>query len=134
MIPPDQLPPFAKLLGIIIKELSPERVRAEVLVRDDHNNRHGIMHGGAIMAIADHCGGMATSANLGPDQITTTLESKTNFFSGIQIGEVITAECTPLHRGRTTMVWQTRIVRPNGKLAALVTQTQLVMARPPKDG
>ena len=131
-MPPDQLPPFAKLIGIVIKEISPDIVRAEVLVREDHNNRHGVMHGGAIMALADHCGGMATGANLRPDQMTTTIESKTNFFSAVQIGEVVTAESTPLHRGRTTMVWQTRITRPNGKLAALVTQTQLVMPRPAK--
>ncbi len=131
-MPPDQLPSFAKLLGIVIKDLSPDRVRVEVTVREDHNNRNGIMHGGAIMAIADHCGGMATSANLRPDQTTSTIESKTNFLAAVPIGDVITAECTPVHRGRTTMVWQTRITRSDGKLAALVTQTQMVMARPPK--
>jgi uncharacterized protein (TIGR00369 family) len=133
-MPPDQLPAFAKLLGVVVKEVSPEIVRVEVAVREDHNNRNGIMHGGAIMGIADHCGGMATIANLRPDQMTTTLESKTNFLAAIPIGDVITAECTPVHRGRTTMVWQTRIIRSDGKLAAVVTQTQLVMPRPPKGG
>src|SRR5689334_6091999 len=75
MMPPDQLPAFAKLIGIVVKELTPDRVRAEITVTEDHNNRYGIMHGGALMALADHCGGMATSANLRPDQITTTIES-----------------------------------------------------------
>ncbi len=79
------------------------------------------------MALADQCGGVATGANLRPGQTTTTIESKTNFFAGIPIGDLVKAHCTPLHRGRTTMVWQTRITRGDGKLAAVVTQTQLVM-------
>lgn len=129
MMPPDQLPPFAKLLGVVIKEISRDVVKAEITVSEDHNNRNGVMHGGAVMAFADHLGGMATSANLREDQATTTVESKTNFFAAIPIGDVIRGECTPLHRGRTTMVWQTRITRSDGKLAAMVTQTQLVMPR-----
>ena len=61
-----------------------------------------------------------------------TIESKTNFFAAIQVGDTARAECTPLHRGRTTMVWQTKIVRGDGKLAAVVTQTQLVIPAEPK--
>ena len=98
-------------------------------MRDDLNNRFGIMHGGAIMALADNLGGTATTANLKDGQSTTTIESKTNFFAAVPIGDVAKAECTPLHRGRTTMVWQTRITRGDGKLCALVTQTQLVLDR-----
>lgn len=120
-------PPFAELLGIKITHISPERVTAEIQVREELNNRHGIMHGGAIMALADNLGGTATSANLKPGQTTTTIESKTNFFAAVPIGDVAKAECTPLHRGRTTMVWQTRVTRGDGRLCALVTQTQLVL-------
>jgi 1,4-dihydroxy-2-naphthoyl-CoA hydrolase len=120
-------PPFAKFMGIKITHLSPERVTAELAMREDLNNRHGIMHGGAIMALADNLGGTATTANLKEGQTTTTIESKTNFFTAIPVGDIAYAECTPLHRGRSTMVWQTRITRGDGKLCALVTQTQMVL-------
>ena len=120
-------PPFSEFLGIKVTHISPERVTAELLVRPDLNNRFGIMHGGAVMALADNCGGTAASANLKDGQTTTTIESKTNFFTAIPIGDVAKAECTALHKGRTTMVWQTRISRNDGKLCALVTQTQLVL-------
>jgi uncharacterized protein (TIGR00369 family) len=120
-------PPFAEFLGLKITHLSPERVTAELPMREDLNNRFNIMHGGAIMALADNLGGTATTANLKPGQSTTTVESKTNFFAGIPVGDTAYAECTPLHRGRSTMVWQTRITRKDGRLCALVTQTQLVL-------
>ena len=122
-------PPFAKFIGIKITEITPDRVTAELPMREDLYNRFGIMHGGAIMALADNCGGTAASANLKDGQTTTTVESKTNFFSAIPVGDVARAECTALHKGRTTMVWQTRITRNDGKLCALVTQTQLVLER-----
>ena len=112
-----------------ITHVSPERVTAELAMRDDLNNRFDIMHGGAIMALADNLGGTATSANLKDGQSTTTIESKTNFFAAIPVGDTAYAECTPLHRGRSTMVWQTRITRGDGKLCALVTQTQMVLDR-----
>ena len=120
-------PPFAKFLGIKIVEITPDRVLAELVAREDLNNRFGIMHGGAIIALADNCGGTAASANLKDGQTTTTIESKTNFFAAVPIGDVAKAECTALHKGRTTMVWQTRITRNDGKLCALVTQTQMVL-------
>ena len=122
-------PPFAAFLGLKIVSVTPDRVTAELPVRDDLNNRFGIMHGGAIMALADNLGGTATTANLKPGQTTTTIESKTNFFAGIPVGDVAYAECTPLHRGRSTMVWQTRITRRDGRLCAIVTQTQMVLDR-----
>jgi uncharacterized protein (TIGR00369 family) len=81
------------------------------------------------MALADNCGGTAASANLKDGQTTTTIESKTNFFAAVPIGDVARAECTPLHKGRTTMVWQTRVTRNDGRLCALVTQTQMVLER-----
>jgi 1,4-dihydroxy-2-naphthoyl-CoA hydrolase len=122
-------PPFAEFLGLKITHVSSERVTAELPMRQELNNRFNIMHGGAIMALADNLGGTAATANLKEGQSTTTIESKTNFFAAIPIGDVAKAECTPLHRGRTTMVWQTRVTRGDGKLCALVTQTQLVLDR-----
>ena len=122
-------PPFAGFLGMKVTHVSPERVTAELVMREELNNRFGIMHGGAIMALADNIGGTATMANLKPGQSTTTVESKSNFFATIPIGDIAKAECTPLHRGRSTMVWQTRVTRGDGKLCALVTQTQLVLER-----
>ena len=84
-----------------------------------------MLHGGALMAFADNLGGTAAVANLPAGGSTATIESKTNFFAAIAVGDVAHAECTPLHRGRTTTVWQTRITRGDGKLAAIVTQTQI---------
>jgi 1,4-dihydroxy-2-naphthoyl-CoA hydrolase len=120
--------PFAKLLGINVISVAPERVEATLIVREDLCTRPAVLHGGAVMAFADTLGALATVANLPPGAGTTTIESKTNFFAAIPAGETAYAECTPLHRGRTTMVWQTRITRADGRLAAVVTQTQLVLA------
>ena len=122
-----QQPRFAHFLGMKITHVSPERITAELPAREDFNNRNGIVHGGVIMALADNLGGTGTIANLKQGQRTATIESKTNFFAGIPIGDTAYAECTPLHRGRTTMVWQTRITRSDGRLCALVTQTQIVI-------
>jgi uncharacterized protein (TIGR00369 family) len=122
-------PPFADFLGLKVTHLSPDKVTAELPVREELNNRFGVMHGGAIMALADNLGGTATTANLKDGQTTTTIESKTNFFAAVPVGDVAYAECTPLHRGRTTMVWQTRITRTDGRLCAIVTQTQLVLEK-----
>jgi uncharacterized protein (TIGR00369 family) len=120
--------PFSELLGIKIISKTPEKVEAELFVRDDLCTRPAILHGGAVMALADTVGAIATVANLPAGAWTTTIESKTNFFAGIPAGGIARAECTPLHRGRTTMVWQTRIMRDDGRLAAVVIQTQLVTA------
>lgn len=123
----DQPPPFASALGIKVLHYSPELIEAELLVRPELGNRNGNMHGGAVMAFADDLGGAATIINLPENTTTATIESKTNFFAAINVGDIARAECTPLHRGRTTMVWQTKITRGDGKLAAIVTQTQLVI-------
>jgi 1,4-dihydroxy-2-naphthoyl-CoA hydrolase len=121
-------PPFANLIGMKVTHVSPDKVVAELPVRHALNNRFGALHGGAIMALADNLGGTATIANLPKGGRTATIESKTNFFAGIAVGDTAHAECTPLHRGRTTMVWQTRITRNDGRLCALVIQTQIVIA------
>jgi uncharacterized protein (TIGR00369 family) len=123
--------PFADLLGIRVLEATPERVRAELVVREDLCTRPAILHGGAVMAFADSLGAIATVANLPEGAWTTTVESKTNFIGPARVGETVTGECTPLHRGRTTMVWQTKLTRADGRVVAYVTQTQLVTTPKP---
>ncbi len=120
-------PPFAEFMGIKVTHVAADKVVAEMPVREEFNNRFGTLHGGAVMALADNLGGTATVANLPAGGRTATIESKTNFFVAIPVGDTAHAECTPLHRGRTTMVWQTRITRNDGRLCALVIQTQIVM-------
>jgi uncharacterized protein (TIGR00369 family) len=122
--------PFIKLMGVKIITRSPERSEAELVVREDLCNRRNVMHGGAIMGFADIMGGMTASASLPKGGRTATIESKTNFFAAIPPGDTVRAVCTPLHTGRTTIVLQTNITRGDGKLAALVIQTQIVL--PPK--
>ena len=119
--------PFAKLMGISIVSVTPDLVVGELKVREDLCTRPNVLHGGACMAFADTIGAVATVANLKEGESTTTIESKTNFFAAIPLGDTARAECTALHRGRTTMVWQTKITRGDGKLAAVVTQTQMVL-------
>jgi uncharacterized protein (TIGR00369 family) len=123
----EEQPPFARFMGMKVTIHSPERIVGELKVRDELVNRNGTLHGGAVMALADNLGGTAAVANLPEGASTATIESKTNFFLPVPAGDVAHAECTPLHRGRTTMVWQTRITRGDGRLAAMVTQTQIVM-------
>lgn len=118
---------FAKFIGLQIVSISPDKVEATLRTRSELSNRQDQLHGGAIMAIADTIGGVGTTAGLPAGASTVTIESKTNFFAAIPLGETAHAEATPLHRGRTTQVWQTRITRSDGRLAALVTQTQLVL-------
>jgi 1,4-dihydroxy-2-naphthoyl-CoA hydrolase len=125
---PDPLP-FAKLMGINVVHVAPDLVIGELKVREDLCTRPAVLHGGACMAFADTIGAIATVANLKEGETTTTIESKTNFFAAIPLGDTARAECTALHKGRTTMVWQTRITRGDGRLAALVTQTQMVLKR-----
>ncbi len=122
---------FPGLLGIRFLEVTPERVVATLEVRPDLSNG-SVLHGGAIMSLADTVGAVATVANLPPGMRTTTLESKTNFLGALPIGTRVTAECTPFHRGKTTMVWQTLIRSESGKLCAVVTQTQMVIPDSPR--
>ena len=124
---------FVKLMGIKVTKRSPERSEAVLFIRDELCNRRGVMHGGAVMGWADTMGGMTASAALTKNQRTATIESKTNFFAPIPKGDTARAVCTPLHSGRTTIVLQTDITRGDGRLAAMVIQTQIVLpakARP----
>ena len=119
--------PFAKLLGIEIVSAAAEKVIARMLVREELCTRPAVLHGGAAMAFADNLGAIATILNLPEGAGTTTIESKTNFLAPAPVGSTVVGECTPIHRGKRTMVWQTRISTEQGRLVALVTQTQLVL-------
>jgi uncharacterized protein (TIGR00369 family) len=122
-------PLFPGLMGVEIKEATPERVLASMLVRPDLCTAGGVCHGGAFMAFADTIGAVGTVMNLAPNTRTTTIESKTNFLGAAPVDTRITAESTPLHRGKTTQVWQTMIRSEAGKLCAVVTQTQMVLPK-----
>ncbi len=119
--------PFASLIGIRYLSASKEKVTAELLVRDELCTRPAVLHGGAIMAFADTLGAAATILNLPPGAGTTTIESKTNFLAPAPVGGKVIGETTPVHRGKRTMVWQTRIATEAGRAVALVTQTQMVL-------
>jgi uncharacterized protein (TIGR00369 family) len=119
--------PLARLLGVEFVSAAPDKVVARLAVRDDLCTIPAVLHGGAVMAFADTLGGAATMLNLKEGAWTTTVESKTNFLAPAPVGTVVTGECTPVHRGKRTMVWQTRITTAEGRLVALVTQTQMVL-------
>ncbi len=114
------------LLGIRFVDLQPDRVVAELAIQDDLRTVGGALHGGTLMALADTVGAAATILNLPPGAGTTTIESKTNFLAAGRAG-VVRAEATPLHRGKRTMVWQTRVVDESGRLLSLTIQTQMVL-------
>jgi 1,4-dihydroxy-2-naphthoyl-CoA hydrolase len=120
--------PFAELKGVTFTEAERDRVVARMLVRPDLCTLNQTIHGGAIMALADSVGAAATFINLPEDaRGTTTIESKTNFVGGAKEGTTLIATATPVHRGRRTQVWQTRLETEDGKLVALVSQTQRVL-------
>jgi uncharacterized protein (TIGR00369 family) len=118
------------LMGVRLTEVSPERVLAQMEVRPDLCTAGGIRHGGAYMAFADTLGAVGTVLNLAPGTSTTTTDSSTKFMAGAKVNTVVTGESIALHRGRTTMVWQTMVRNAEGRLCAVVTQTQLVMGKP----
>jgi 1,4-dihydroxy-2-naphthoyl-CoA hydrolase len=128
------LPPMMKLLGVEIVSVELDRIVAQLEARETMSNGTGILHGGAYMAFADFLGALGTVVNLTKGTSTTTIESKTNFFAPAKVGSIVRGECTPLHRGRRTMVWQSRLTNPEGRLLALITQTQMVLEMPRKEG
>lgn len=127
-VPPVRLGmPFAELMGLEIVERDKARIVGRLTVRPDLCTSGEILHGGAYMALADTLGAVGAFLNLPPGARTTTLESKTNFLGSAKVGQAVIAETTPLHIGRRSSVWQTRITSEEGRLLALVTQTQLTM-------
>jgi len=122
----DKLPGLARHLGMRFVETEKDRIVAELEIRPELLTTNGALHGGTLMAFADTSGAAGTVVNLVPGQNTATLESKTNFFSAAFKG-VVRAESTPLHKGKRTHVWQTRITDANGKLLSLTIQTQVIL-------
>ena len=120
-------PLFPGLMGVELKEATQDKVVATMLVRPDLCTTGNVCHGGTFMAFADTIGAVGTVMNLAPGTRTTTIESKTNFLGAALVNTRVTAESTPLHRGKTTQVWQTMIRSEAGKLCAVVTQTQMVL-------
>ncbi len=120
---------FPEVLGLRFLEATPERVTGSMIVRPDLCTTNRIVHGGALMAFADTLGAYVTALNIDMSKGvgTTTLESKTNFLAAAPEGSTVFGECTALHRGKRTMVWQTRITREDGAVVAIVTQTQMVL-------
>jgi 1,4-dihydroxy-2-naphthoyl-CoA hydrolase len=120
-------PLFPGLMGVEFQEAGPDKIVATMLVRPELCTAGGVCHGGAFMAFADTLGAIGTVVNLPPNTRTTTIESKTNFMGGAPVNTRITGESVPLHRGKSTQVWQTTIRSEAGKLCAIVTQTQMVL-------
>jgi uncharacterized protein (TIGR00369 family) len=115
------------LLGVEVVSAEPDKVVGKMTVRADMCTGGNILHGGAYMAFADTLGAIATVVNMPKDARTATIESKTNFIGGAALGSVVTGTSTPFHKGKTTQVWQTKITGEDGKLLAVVSQTQMVM-------
>jgi uncharacterized protein (TIGR00369 family) len=119
--------PFAGLMGVEITAADKGRVAGRLTVRKDLCTAGGILHGGAMMAFADSLGAVGAFLNITPGTRTTTLESKTNFIASAKVGTTVTAVSTPLHVGRRSSVWQTRLEGEDGRLVALITQTQMTV-------
>ena len=123
----DSLPGLPEFLGMVLTHVEKDRIVAEITVREEHCTEGHTIHGGAIMAFADTIGAVGTMLNLREGQSTTTIESKTNFFAATPVGSKLIAETVPLYRGRRTQLWETPLLHENGRLAAKVTQTQMVL-------
>ncbi|HBK91161.1 MAG TPA: phenylacetic acid degradation protein [Parvularcula sp.] len=119
--------PFARMIGVKMTQATKDRLEAELLVTPDHCTIPATMHGGAMMAFADNMGGCGAVLNMPDGMMTTTVESKTNFLRPVPVGQKAFAVTTPLHIGRSLQVWKTEISREDGKLAAIVTQTQMIL-------
>ena len=119
--------PFPTLMGVEVLSAEPDKIRAQLVVRPDLCTAGHIMHGGAIMAFADTLGAIGAVVNMPREANTTTIESKTNFIGAAREGSTVIGEATPMHVGKRTSVWTTRITREDGKLVAVVTQTQMIL-------
>jgi uncharacterized protein (TIGR00369 family) len=119
--------PLARLIGVEIVEATKAKVVGKLVVRPEICTTFDTLHGGAIMAFADTLGATGAFLNLPPGAGTTTMESKTNFIGSAKVGSTVTGESMPIHVGKSTSVWTTRITRDDGRLVAVVTQTQIVL-------
>lgn len=123
----DAQQPLARLIGVEIVEATKAKIVGKLVVRPEICTTFDTLHGGAIMAFADTLGATGAFLNLPPGAGTTTMESKTNFVGSAKVGSTVTGESTPIHIGKSTSVWTTRITREDGRLVAVVTQTQIVL-------
>ncbi|MEX1194342.1 MAG: PaaI family thioesterase [Dehalococcoidia bacterium] len=121
---------FPKVLGMRLLEVTPDRVRAQLIVTPEICTTGNVLHGGAVMTMADFLGATGTFLNLPEGAGTTTLESKTNFIAAAKVGQRVEAVCEPVHKGKSTQVWRTTLTRDDGRTIATVTQTQMVLAAP----
>ncbi|MFN3960872.1 MAG: PaaI family thioesterase [Parvularculaceae bacterium] len=119
--------PFARMIGVKMTYVTKDRLEAEMLVTPDHCTIPATLHGGAMMAFADNMGGCGAFLNMPEGMMTTTVESKTNFLRPAPVGQKVFAVTTPVHIGKSLQVWKTEISREDGKLAAIVTQTQMIL-------
>jgi len=119
--------PFARMIGVKMTYVTKARLEAELLVTPEHCTVPATMHGGAMMAFADNMGGCGAFLNMPDGMMTTTVESKTNFLRPVPVGQKALAVTEPVHIGRSLQVWKTEISREDGKLAAIVTQTQMIL-------
>lgn len=119
--------PFARMIGVKVTLVTKDRLEAELLVTPDHCTIPATMHGGAMMAFADNMGGCGAFLNMPEGMMTTTVESKTNFLRPVPVGQKALAVTTPVHIGKSLQVWKTEISREDGKVAAIVTQTQMIL-------
>jgi len=124
---------FPKLIGMKMTEVTPDRLRAELTVTPEICTSGNVLHGGAVMTMADFLGAAGTFLNLPPGATTTTIESKTNFLAAATVGQRVEATCEPVHKGKSTQVWRTEVRRDDGRTIAVVTQTQMVLARAPSN-
>jgi 1,4-dihydroxy-2-naphthoyl-CoA hydrolase len=120
---------YLDLLGLKITYRGKDRFEGEIIARDDLCRVGDMLHGGVFMGLGDSLGAQASLVHLPEGKTTSTIESKTNFFASVKVGETVRCVSTPLHVGRTTIVVESRIFRSDGKLAAIVTQTQIVLDR-----
>lgn len=127
---PEEMPGqsnFAGLLGIDVVSVAPEAVTCTMKVTEALANRNGALHGGAVMTLADNAAGTSAFINIPAGRSNTTIESKTNFLRGVRVGDTVTARCEPIHRGRTTLVFQITMTRGDGKTVAVSTQTHMIL-------
>lgn len=120
-------PPFAELAGIRVLSGTPDLVINEMPVTEALANRNGVLHGGALMTLADNGAGTAAALIAGPERTNVTIESKTNFTRPVQMGDVVTGRCETRHKGRTIVVFHITMTRQDGKTVAITTQTHMLM-------
>ena len=122
--------PYAAAIGIALEEATPEVVRGSLAWSPERCTSSGVMHGGAIMSLADTVGAVCALLNLPPGASTATVESATNFFRGVR-GGTLHATARPLHAGRSFIAVRTELTDDEGRLAGQTTQTQaVIMPRP----